>query len=260
MTILVGVSCSDGVVIGTDSAMTSASGAQPVAETTGATKIHLRDDMIVATAGGVGMRQRLMHEITTLATNTQQYNQVKRRGPVVFASKISEVANINFRATLSPAQQHPNIGWGFGALIAFGLGEEATLAEFDTVHFGPEIHGHESKCLNYGTMGIGQPMGQPFLAHAHRVLCNDEIPSLAMGRLLVAWTLAHVIRHNVGGVGGDPQIAVLKHSDGNWVTEEVDPGEAQQQVQDLETFMGTYGDITPADDAGTVEEVMNPDA
>ena len=102
-------------------------------------------------------------------------------------------------------------------------------------------------------------MGQPFLAHAHRVLCNDEIPSLALGRLLVAWTLTHVIRHNVGGVGGDPQIAVLRHNDGSWATEEIDPGEAQQQVEDLEKYMGTYKYAPPADDAGTVEDVINPD-
>ena len=55
MTILVGVKCTDGVVIGSDSIATSSAGPQPVMQIRSNDKIHIfRDKVIVAATGAVG--------------------------------------------------------------------------------------------------------------------------------------------------------------------------------------------------------------
>ena len=64
MTILVGVRCSDGVVIGADSIATSSIGQLPLIHLEADPKIQLfNNSIIVATTGAVGYTQRLHYHI-----------------------------------------------------------------------------------------------------------------------------------------------------------------------------------------------------
>lgn len=89
-------------------------------------------------------------------------------------------------------------------------------------------------------MGSGQCLGDPFLAHIHRLLCGKVLPDIHKGKLLVSWTLDHVIRYNTGGIGGDQQIVVLSSKNNDWRTERVDAGEIRQQVSDIEKHIENY--------------------
>ena len=84
-------------------------------------------------------------------------------------------------------------------------------------------------------------MADPFIAHASRMLFGKDVPKLSEARLLVAWTLQHVISYNTGGVGGEMQIAVLEKSpEGKWNAHALDVGEVSQQVMDIEKYIGAY--------------------
>jgi hypothetical protein len=114
------------------------------------------------------------------------------------------------------------------------------------MQFHPEIKGEldsagHLKSKPFATMGIGQPLADPFIAHAHRVLFGvDTLPTIAQGRLLVTWTLGHVLRHATAGVGGDLRIAQLQRGNG-WRSESIDVDEAQQQVREIEAYIGRFG-------------------
>lgn len=63
MTIIVGVRCTDGIVIGADSIATSAMGIQPLIHLQSNSKLHIfSDNVIVAATGAVGHTQRLYHQ------------------------------------------------------------------------------------------------------------------------------------------------------------------------------------------------------
>lgn len=64
MTLLIGILCADGVVIGSDSAATLGSGVLQ----TPVQKVHVvNDSVLVATAGNVGLGQRFRHVVAQTA-------------------------------------------------------------------------------------------------------------------------------------------------------------------------------------------------
>ena len=78
-------------------------------------------------------------------------------------------------------------------------------------------------------MGSGQMLADPFLAFVNRVLWQGNFPSLELGRLGVYWTLDHVIKCAVGGVGGKIRIAMLRQKDGAWVASDMSETEEPAQ-------------------------------
>jgi hypothetical protein len=117
-----------------------------------------------------------------------------------------------------------------------------------------ETEGERFKTLPLVTMGGGQKLADPFLAHAHRVLFGEAyFPTVKDARLLVAWTLSHVVRFNTGGVGGGIDIAVLEQADGKWKASMYDQGEALQAVAAIETYIRDFPSALAKDQAGAID-------
>ena len=134
MTVLVGVLCTDGVVIGADSAMTHAAGVQPVMKVTGGVKLETPfNRFITATTGPVGLGQRFHQELHDLLQEPKELDKwSNQKPPVEFATKLAQVTIDNLKKTVSPHQQHPQIGWEFGALLGFASKKYGPqLVEFD---------------------------------------------------------------------------------------------------------------------------------
>jgi hypothetical protein len=245
VTVLVGVCCQDGVLIGADSAMISAAGHQHTVQETGVIKVEVHfGEIVSATTGAIGLSQRFRLELETMLQGSE-LRRFQSGSPVVYATELARRTIENFKKTLSPQQQHPQFGYGFGALVAFVCGGTAHLAEFDALQFHPELKGQVSadgkqKTRPYVTMGGGQVMADPFIAHVNHMLFGTDVPKLSEGRLLVAWTLRHVLAFSTGGVGGDMQIQALEKVGGKWTAHAVEVGEVQQQVADIEKYVGRY--------------------
>lgn len=208
--------------------------------------------MIVAVTGAVGLGQRFFQ---VLDDECQHGNEIDKRlnsTPIEFVTKLARKTIANFEGTRSPIQSNPSYGWGFGALIGFG-GERTgpQLVEMDHLQFHPELKGLQDeqgvlKGKPFCTMGSGQPLADPFIAHAHRVLFGeDSLPTVAQGRLLVTWTLKHVLTYATGGVGGVLRIAQLTKPGRVWMAETINVEEAQQQVQEIEAYIGCFGKQDP---------------
>jgi hypothetical protein len=214
MTVLVGILCSDGVVIGTDSAAASSPvPGQVVMEYPGVLKIELvGEDIITATTGAVGLSQRfneqagaifrflktayqppqIVQGVGFIGTPIQQIlaGQVPQGqiplnvlSPIAVGRTISQLAINDFKSTQSALQSVANHGWGFGALLAFVKDDTPHLIEFDQVQFHPELKGmpdpaRGDRVYRAVSMGVTQPMSDPFLAHAYRVLFGETIPTI----------------------------------------------------------------------------------
>lgn len=175
MTIIVGILCSDGVVIGSDSAMAAGRA------TTGYTierqdgdvfKIELVDEgrAITAISGAMGLAQRFNDNISNIMQTLRQplrmpssgqiepkagvstllmqflYNNLPNGAvpydefnPVQLGVLISQMTIAEFARTQSH-YQNPN-GLGLGALFAFVHKGVPHLVEFDTAQFHPELKG-----------------------------------------------------------------------------------------------------------------------
>jgi ElaB/YqjD/DUF883 family membrane-anchored ribosome-binding protein len=233
------------VLIGADSAMTSAAGQQRTVQEVGVIKVETHfGELFSATTGAVGLSQRFRYELEQMLQG-QELKKYQSKSPIRYATDISQRTLENFKKTLSPQQQHPQIGIGLGALVGFVCNSKAHLAEFDQMQFHPELKGLTNAdgrptTRPYVTMGSGQILADPFIAHMSDLLFGGGIPRLSEGRLLVAWTLQHVLRFNTGGVGGEMQIQALEKVNGKWTTNAVDVGETAQQVADIEKYVSHY--------------------
>ena len=206
MTLIIGIRCSDGVVIGADSAMTYATSfgrAHTIKQKTEKLRLFPEPEArcIVGCSGAVGLAQRFYRIV-----GSQGFKQL-RGAPEVFCKKVSKEAKDDFMETdaFRLTTQIPNrLSVNFGALMAFAIGNEFHLCEFEVGSIQPEL-----KPSGFVTIGSGQQIADPFLGFLRRVLWPDREPTCSEAVLAVSWTLNHAITLSPGLVDKPLRIAEL---------------------------------------------------
>jgi hypothetical protein len=124
-----------------------------------------------------------------------------------------------------------------GTIVAMKSAGELALFSFDEV-CNPE---GATADLPFVSVGSGQVLADPFLAHLKRVLWGDEQPSMALGALGVIWTLQHVIGVNPGGISPPLEVYQMTlDAAGDVHIEKMHPDsvvDAESQIVDIETRM-----------------------
>jgi hypothetical protein len=293
MTVIVGILCSDGIVIGTDSAMVAgrAHGGYTIERQDGdVLKIEVIENTITAVTGAMGLAQRFNDQIAlTIKALRQPFQPPQQFIPgfgfvgskiqQILAGKIAagaipfdvisaveigrivaEVVIDDFKRTQSTLQV--SNGWGFGALFAFVNADKPQLIDFDPVQFHPELkglpdpqRGDQDRIWRCVSWGAGRQLADPFLAHAYRLLFSGKVPTVPRAKLVVAWTIGHVSKYNIGLVGGKLQLAVLEKTNGRWTAHHTDPGETNQQVEVLEKYISDFGEKQQPDAAAEASTV-----
>jgi 20S proteasome alpha/beta subunit len=206
MTSIVGLHCSDGIVLGTDSAVTfGASGGQvSTIEQNTTQKLRIIDNrLILAGTGDVGLMQRF-HASIDRASKAGEFSPL--REPIEFGKALARIGITDFRET---HLENAN----YSALVAGFAGEELFLCELDGGGgFQPELK--EPDDLWYVSSGIGQTITDPFLALMRDVFWQEGPPTLRGGIFTTLWALKHVCKLNVGGISHPIRIAVLSKASG----------------------------------------------
>ena len=201
MTAVVGILCSDGVVVGTDSSVTMGFGTFRTIEQP-TEKLDVVDNRaIIAGTGNVGHGQRFRNVIENALHNKQfvgERNGVRQK-PVDICRNISKATIADFRETLTPLE-------AYSALLAVPVGREQVLCEFAN-GFQPTLYTDQ---MWFGSMGSTQPITDPFLALMREIFWSTGQPTVQEATLAVTWTLDHAIAVNPGGVNGPARIAVLE--------------------------------------------------
>mgnify|MGYP003393505670 CR=1 FL=1 len=226
MTVLVGVRCTDGVVIGADSKATTEHGRAGLTGLPMDKICIIADKVIVAGTGAVGLGQRF-EEIVEHHVGARTF---KDNPPVECGRILCEQAVKNFRAT---GVGSPQNGYGYGALVAAASGGSAQLIEFASSDFQPELKRGK---LFFVSMGSGQLLAEPFVAFISRVLWKDTTPDIATAKLGVLWSLQHCIKYAPGGVGDPIAIAVLQKEGTEWRAKTLTDEELEEQSQHIETI------------------------
>ena len=201
MTAVVGILCSDGVVVGTDSSMTMVAGTFRTIEQPTEKLAVLDSRVIIAGTGSVGHGQRFRSIVENALHNKQfvaERDGVKQK-PVDICRNISSATIADFCQTATPPD-------AYSALLAVPVGREGVLCEFAN-GFQPTLYTDQ---MWFCSMGSTQPITDPFLALMREIFWPTGQPTVREATLAVTWTLDHAIAVNPGGVNGPARIAVLE--------------------------------------------------
>jgi len=228
MTVLVGVKCTDGVVIGADSAATSAAGQIHLLKMV-SDKIAIIDGrVIVAGTGQIGMGQRF----TDVVANAHS-RKLFQGTEVDVSRELAKLARQDFAATGCSQGQ-------YGALVAAPIEDRGCLTEFAVADFQPEL---KTAKLNFVAMGSGQMLAEPFVSFVARTFWQSKMPDVQSAIFGVHWALAHTIRCAPGGVGDPIAIATLTKQKKGWSAELLSDevlGEQAQHMADIEGRIANY--------------------
>lgn len=210
MTLIVGIRCSDGVVLASDSAATYGTGYQSTIGQQHVTKIHvIRDRVLFCSTGAIGVAQLLIDRIESLHDDKKLGGSNPIAVMRTLGQAIAQEVVDFFRASQASAQlvgtQAAAVPIICKCLVALPVGRQPHLFQFNEVGV-PEQASDE---LPFVALGSGQPIADPFLAFLKRVLWKDRQPTLPEGRFGASWTVRHAIQTNPGGVGGKLQLLSL---------------------------------------------------
>ncbi len=178
MTAIVGMLCSDGVVIGSDSSATFGlgEGFPPIMEQKPVKKVEvLHDCIIVAGTGQVGLGQRFCHIVDQAYAATSATQRIFGKHYVEVGTSLSALAMKDFNSTgigYAP-EKHRTVG--YGALLAYTHSGKCYLCEFPHTNFQPEFKTPE---IWYVSMGSGQNITDPFIAFLRRAFGKQQ-PTVA---------------------------------------------------------------------------------
>jgi len=245
----VGIKCSDGVVIGADSAATlgTAFGENTVIQPV--SKLHvLQDRMICALSGPVGLDQLYSARIEDLWKNNQLGHGITLPHAMrLIRDAIAADANVVIQGAAASAPFMGNasrLSAVSYTLIALPVAGKSELIQCN-YQGSPEA----TVDIPYVTIGSGQHLADPFLAFIRRIFWPEGLLKLSEGVFATVWTLQHAISVTPGGVGPPIRIATLSFNGQTpvaraWRNDEVD--EHLQHVNDLENYIGDFSKATMA--------------
>jgi hypothetical protein len=228
MTVLVGVRCTDGVVVGADSAATSAAGQIHLLKMASDKIEIIGGRVIVAGTGQIGLGQRFA-KLVSDAHEAKAF-----QGKQVDVARQLSAAGMNDFATTGCAKGQ------YGALVAAPIEDDGCLIEFAVADFQPEI---KTAKLNFVAMGSGQMLAEPFLSFVAQTFWESKVPDVQSAIFGVHWALAHTLRSAPGLVGPPIVIATLTKQKKGWCAEMLSDetlGEQAQHIAAIEEVIANY--------------------
>ena len=196
MTLVVGIRCTDGVVIGTDSAVTFGTGQHSTIEQPLRQKIDIIEShIIVAGTGQVGLSQRFVDIVE------QHWKGKSFRG-----KNVVDVGRMLAQSAIKDFSETEARLGSYGALVAVPCGKTVELIESAVADFQPEV---KTKDIWYASMGSGQLVADPLLGFIRKTFWGDDPPSRQDGVFAVTMVLKLGCEMAPTGVAEPIQIAML---------------------------------------------------
>jgi 20S proteasome alpha/beta subunit len=258
MTLILGIRCHDGIVMAADGAATLGSLSEVTAQQRTIKKltVHNKADVVIGTAGPVGLGQRVRATLEEGFANSSYTGRVETVAGQMRGLMI-RIVQPEMQAVRELRGSAPEVAGRADAcmhtLIAFPYNETAQLIQFDPA-CSPTIANDE---LPFVSLGIGQGIADHFLAFIRRVLWKDSVPTLALGVFSALWTLRHVILTNAFGIQDPIQIVTLSRETGKFEARELSKEELTDHASSVDSAeeticrWGSEFSLTPAAAAAT---------
>ncbi|HKS21543.1 MAG TPA: hypothetical protein VJZ76_02005 [Thermoanaerobaculia bacterium] len=231
MTLLIGIKCTDGIVVAADGATTfgSSLGNRTIRQPSRKLSI-VNNRMVVAVTGPVGLQQRFVGELGALdlGSGAKPHHVMEKLAGAIRKPLRDEYAMADAaRPSLGPQAVQ---GVLTATLVALVIEGKPSLIQFD--HQGsPEC---ATEHLRFISLGSGQPLADPFLAFLRRIFWKDKPPNVQAGILAATWALEHAIQTNPGGVDHPIQVMTLTAAKGGCEIREIEDDELQEDRQFIE--------------------------
>jgi hypothetical protein len=243
LTLIIGIQCSDGVVIGSDGVATlGALGNQTVSQPI--KKLSIIDgSVILGVSGPIGLGQRFHGELRALWDGKKLTSKKPYEAMTMIRQEFWKHAEMELRsaqvtapmlgqAALSDAISH--------SVVAMPVSKEPCLFQLIPPHCSPEL---ATTDLPFIAVGSGQKSADPFLAFLRRIFWKKGSPTIADGIFATIWCLDQAIRTNPGGVGHPIQVMTLEKTSGSWSARELlesDFEEHRQNIEEAEQALANY--------------------
>ena len=243
MTLIVGIKCADGVVVGADGAATLGNptfGQQTVLQPV--TKLQtISEKIIMGVSGPVGLGQLYCDSVE------KSSNTLSRGDLPAIQRKLCQAISKDVKQAVESAE----IWKQLQGPAAIHLASTSSLIAL-TVSGSPELiqcnqTGQAEAAtddLPYVAIGSGQPLADPFLAFLRKVFWANTPPRLAQGILATVWTLTHAIGVAPGGVAFPIQVMTLtKNADGKSLVESLADDDLQvhqESVAAAEQYLASF--------------------
>jgi len=228
MTLIIGVRCRNGIVMGSDGLTTYSSfDGLPTIELQTGSKIRvIRNNALYAAAGEVGVGQdilaKLDHKWDSISTKESRYHEVRREIATAISGEIEQYANriektlIVVNRDKIPADRYLIEKVEFQSVICTSIGNECYLFQFDE-------HGNPVElepAFTFIAIGSGQEPADFFLKFIKRVVWENRPPETIRQAITgVLWTLQYVTSGSASlGVGDPFSIGVLEKENDTWQT------------------------------------------
>ena len=245
MTLIIGIRCDDGIVLGADGMATFGNIGLRTIQQPARKLTRIGDSIAIGTSGPVGLAQRFSSALQELWDNKKLAGKAPHEAMTILQGAFWQYAEKEFKAAQVTA---PLLGQAAlesamsSTVLAIPLEKKPCLINFNH-QCSPE---QASGDLPFISVGSGQPLADSFLAFLRRIFWSDHPPRVNEGVLATLWSLEQAIRTNPGGVGHPIQIMTLEKVDGEWKVRELgqsDLGEHQQAIADAERVFAKFRDF-----------------
>lgn len=233
MTVIMGLLCNDGIVIGSDSAVTFGNSNLLTIEQECKKIEVIHKKVILAGTGQVGLCQRF----ALIIERYWSRDDLDAKHNIDIGKDLSKIAIQDLSYTYNKLGK-------FGAIVAFHHKNDFHLCEFPLNDFQPEF---KNSKIWFVSMGIGQSIADPLLGIIKHFFMKEGIPNLQQGIFYLLWALQHTIKLSPTGIKGPSQIATLSRLKDNnieaRILKVVELSEHQENIEGLDKHILEYKNL-----------------
>lgn len=233
MTLIVGIKCSDGIVVGADGAATFAAMGQPTIRQSVRKLNIIQDRIIVGVSGSVGLGQRIVGEVERIWSDKKLTGKSITDAMPIIAEALRKHILPELQVAANAKQligQMAMMSAVSSSIVAVPLSKAPCLMSFDQ-QGAPEAATDD---LPFVSIGSGQGIADPFLAFLRRIFWPNKPPTVSDGIFATLWCLQHAIQTNAGGVADPKQIVVLSKDGAEWKAREIPETEFQEHLEAIQ--------------------------
>jgi len=243
MTLIIGIKCKDGVVMGSDGAATLGTMGQNTIVQPIRKLETISNSIILGVSGPIGIAQIFKGVIEKLWEDQKFHNKESYEAMEFLSNSLWEHVKPEFQKASIAKDVIGNIA-SISAicsiLIAIPISKKPCLIQFNQ-QCSPE---EATDNLPFVSIGSGQKIADPFLAFLRRIFWPNKLPTLAEGVLTVLWTLEHAIITNPGGVSEPKQIVTIEKENSNkYKVHELQDTELKEHIEaihNIEKYLSDF--------------------
>jgi len=244
MTLIIGIRCSDGIVMGADGAATLGALGQTTIRQPVRKLVSIDKKIIVGVSGPVGLGQRITGVMEDLWYNKglsgkQSYEAMTKIREAIGGHILTEIRYATELSKLVGEARAAPSAVSF-TVMALPVDKQLRLYQFGCSGDPEEA----TENLPFVAVGSGQTRADPFLAFIRNVFWKESLPTVSQGIFATVWSLLHAIRVDPGGVAEPIQLMTLTEDEKQHpIVKDFDQAELdehRQAIDDAEDHMSQF--------------------